>query len=223
MTLCIADVLSSDDVRHLRDLFDRVDAVDGKTTAGWHARLVKSNSQLAASDDVTAARERVRECVRANAVFSAACLPAHFGPMLFSRYETGMEYGPHVDDALMGGGDHRMRSDISFTVFLNDPDAYDGGELVVESTGGEQSYKLAAGSMIAYPSTTLHHVAPVTRGVRLVAASWCQSHVRSPDKREILFDLDTARRTLFANQGKTREFDLLSKSYANLLRLWAET
>lgn len=222
MILCIADVLTAEEIETLRALFASADAVDGKTTAGWHARLVKNNSQLAPGPEVEDARSRLRESLRANDVFAAACLPARFGPVLFSRYATGMDYGKHVDDALMGRGAARMRSDISFTIFLSDPDSYDGGELVTETTGGEQSYKLAAGSLVAYPSTTLHHVAPVTKGERLVVASWCQSHVRSPERREILFDLDTARRSLFAARGKTHEFDLLSKSYANLLRLWAE-
>jgi PKHD-type hydroxylase len=129
-----------------------------------------------------------------------------------------MEYGSHVDDAVMGSTDP-IRSDVSFTLFLNPPDAYDGGELVIESTAGEQAFKLPAGGLVLYPSSTLHRVVPVTR---LAAVSWVQSQIRDPGCREILFDLDTARRTLFEREGKSREFDLLSKSLANLLRLWAE-
>ena len=115
-----------------------------------------------------------------------------------------------------------IRSDLSFTLFLSPPDAYDGGELVIEGSAGEQAFKLPAGGLVLYPSSTLHRVAPVTRGERLAAVSWVQSQVRDPACREILFDLDTARRTLFQREGKSREFDLLSKSLANLLRLWAE-
>ena len=119
----------------------------------------------------------------------------------------------------MGG----IRTDVSFTLFLGDPASYDGGELVMEGTGGEQAYKLDAGSMILYPSGALHRVEPVTRGARLAAVGWAQSLVRDPGKREILFDLDTARRAIFRQQGKTAEFDLISKSTANLMRLWAES
>lgn len=222
MILCIADVIDAGHVAALRDLYARGAFQDGGSTAGWHARLVKKNSQMTPSAQADAAREKLRQTIAGHAVFAAACHAARFGPMLFSRYESGMEYGAHVDDALMGRGQARMRSDISFTVFLSDPADYDGGELVIENTGAAQSYKLPAGSMICYPSTTLHRVAPVTRGERLVAVSWVQSHVRSPNHREILFDLDTARRTIFKASGKTREFDLIAKSYANLLRLWAD-
>lgn len=111
---------------------------------------------------------------------------------------------------------------MSFTVFLSDPAQYDGGELVLETAGGEQGFKLAAGDIVLYPSTMLHRVMPVTRGTRLVAVGWVQSLVRRADERELLFDLDTARRLLFQREGKSREFDLLSKCAANLLRLWAE-
>ena len=129
-----------------------------------------------------------------------------------------MEYGSHVDDALMNG----IRTDVSFTLFLSDPDSYDGGALVIESSGGEDDIKLPAGSLVAYPSTTLHRVQPVTKGARLAAVGWARSFIRDPARRELLFDLDTARQSLFAREGKTAEFDLLSKSTANLLRMWAE-
>jgi PKHD-type hydroxylase len=115
-----------------------------------------------------------------------------------------------------------LRSDVSFTLFLSPPSTYEGGELVIESTDAEQAYKLEAGSVIIYPSSTLHRVEPVTEGVRLVAVAWVQSLVREPSDREILFDLDTTRRAIFTKQGKTIEFDLISKSHANLLRKWAE-
>ena len=137
---------------------------------------------------------------------------------MFSAYEPGMRYGSHVDDALMQG----MRTDVSFTLFLSDPDSYDGGELVIESASGEDAMKLPAGSLVAYPSTALHHVAAVTRGTRLAAVGWARSYVRDGAQREMLFDLDTARRQIFAEGGKTPEYDLVSKSLANLLRMWVE-
>lgn len=129
-----------------------------------------------------------------------------------------MEYGAHVDDALMNG----IRSDVSFTLFLSDPATYEGGELVIETSSGEDDIKLPAGSMIAYPSSSLHRVAPVTRGTRLAAVGWARSLIRDAGRRELLFDLDTARQSLFAREGKTAEFDLLSKTSANLLRMWVE-
>ncbi|MEO1351076.1 MAG: Fe2+-dependent dioxygenase [Cyanobacteria bacterium J06635_15] len=128
----------------------------------------------------------------------------------------------HVIPALMNRQTQVMRSDISFTLFLNSPDAYQGGELIIDSAQGEQDYKLPAGAMIVYPSSTLHRVETVTAGMRLAAVSWVQSLVRDPQNREILFDLDTARQSLFEQHGKTQEFDLLSKTHANLLRKWAD-
>jgi PKHD-type hydroxylase len=129
-----------------------------------------------------------------------------------------MHYGRHVDDALMDG----MRTDVAFTLFLSDPNSYDGGELTIESAAGEEAFKLDAGALVAYSATSLHRVADVTRGARLAAVGWARSFVRDPARRELLFDLDSARRQLFAREGKSAEFDLISKSFANLLRMWAE-
>ncbi len=138
--------------------------------------------------------------------------------LMFSRYEPGMRYGLHVDDAIMGG----MRSDVAFTLFLSEPESYDGGELMIDSAAGEDAIKLAPGALVAYPATSLHRVAEVTRGARLAAVGWARSFVRDAAQRELLFDLDTARRTLFAQHGPSREFELMSKSLTNLLRMWAE-
>jgi PKHD-type hydroxylase len=223
MIVCIANVLDSGQLQEVRALLGEGAYVDGRQTAGWHARLVKHNKQLAAGDAAARAGEIVHKALMDHEVFRAAVQPRHLRAMLFSRYEPGMDYGAHVDDALMGRAGERMRSDVSMTVFLSDAASYDGGELVMETTGGEQSYKLDAGAAVVYPSNTLHRVAPVTQGVREVAVSWAQSLVRGAEQREILFDLDTARRSLFQREGKSREFDLLSKSHANLLRMWAET
>jgi len=115
-----------------------------------------------------------------------------------------------------------MRTDVSFTLFLSEPESYDGGELVIESASGEDAVKLEPGNLVAYPSTALHHVAPVTRGERLAAVGWARSFVRDAARRELLFDLDTARRAMFTREGKSAEYDLLSKSLANLLRMWVE-
>ena len=194
--------------------------VDGLMTAGWASRLVKKNEQLAAGPGAQAAQKRVIDALAANAVFSTAVMPQRIGPPLFARYTPGMSFGAHVDNAVMGA-DH-LRTDVSVTVFLAEPDTYDGGELVIDTASGEESYKLPAGSAVIYPSTTLHRVAEVTRGTREVAVTWAQSLVRSAERRELLFDLERARRALFERDGKTAEFDLLHKVASNLRRMWVE-
>lgn len=222
MILCIANVLTPEELATLTAQLDKADFVDGKATAGWHARLVKHNQQL---DRNAAVAEELKGLVmgalQRNSLFQMAVRPKIIRPPLFSRYQVGMSYGSHVDNALMGD-QPLMRSDVSMTLFISPLSDYDGGELVVETPQGEQEFKLEAGSLVLYPSTTLHRVEPVTRGVRLVAVSWIQSLVRDAHEREILFDLDTARQVLFEKSGKTLEFDLISKSHANLLRKWVE-
>lgn len=222
MILVIENILTSEELKIIGDRIAVTDFVDGKTTAGWHAREVKHNAQL--SRKATYAQELkdlVKSALKRHPLFQIAAQPKTVHSMLFSRYEVGMSYGRHVDNALMGSGEF-FRSDISLTVFLSSPSSYEGGELTIENIEGERTFKLEAGSAVIYPSSTLHRVEPVTEGVRLVAVAWVQSLVRDPNKREILFDLDAARRSLFNKEGKTAEFDLITKSYANLLRLWAE-
>lgn len=220
MILAIADVIPAADLAHIHTLLTSATFVDGASTAGWSARLVKQNEQ-AQGGSARHASEIITTALRANDAFHAAVLPQALRPILFSRYGSGMSYGTHVDNAIMVDAD-LVRSDVSITVFLSPPRDYDGGELVIEDSGGERMYKLDAGSVIVYPSTTLHRVEPVTRGTRLVGVSWVQSMVRSAEDREVLYDLDAVRRALFRQTGKSRDFDLLTKSYTNLLRKWAE-
>jgi PKHD-type hydroxylase len=222
----IAGVLDAETLARLRALLGAARFEDGRRTAGWHAREVKANEQAAAGDPaVREAGAMVSAALLANPVFRAAALPRRLRPVIFARYPGEGAYGAHTDDALMGlsepGGP--MRADVSVTVFLADPGAYGGGELVIEGTGGEAAYKLEAGCALAYPATTLHRVAPVTGGERLVAVTWAQSLVRDPAAREVLFDLDTARRGVFAEGGNSDTFRLLAKTHTNLLRRWAET
>ena len=222
MIFSIDNVLTLEELQFIVDSLEQADFVDGKATAGWYAKLVKYNMQL--QREATYAsdlRELVKTALKRNVLFQSAVQPKIIHSMLFSRYEKGMSYGRHVDNALMGNQEF-LRSDVSFTLFLSLPSTYEGGELVIECSDRDRTYKLEAGSMIVYPSSTLHQVEPVIAGVRLAAVGWVQSLVRDPNEREILFDLDTARRSIFAKEGKTIEFDLISKSYANLLRKWAE-
>jgi PKHD-type hydroxylase len=217
MIVEVENVLTTEELESILSTLAKAEFIDGKATAGWHAKQVKQNLQMQRSAPEAAdLRKQVELALKRHPLFNAVARPRKIHSILFSRYEPGMSYGSHVDNALMG----QWRSDISFTLFLGT--AYQGGELVIEHSDGERSYKLGAGDAIAYPSSTLHRVEPVTEGTRLVAVGWVQSMIRDPQKRELLFDLDTARRALFAREGKTIEFDLISKSHANLLRQWAD-
>ena len=219
MQIVIGNVLSAEEVEIAVATLARARFVDGRATAGFAARTVKNNRQAEGSDrSLETIRKLIAERILGNEVFRLAVRPKALSPLLFSRYEKGMHYGSHVDDALMGG----MRTDVAFTLFLSDPKRYGGGELTIESASGEEAFKLDAGSLVAYPATSLHHVADVTRGARLAAVGWARSFIRDPARRELLFDLDTARRQMFARDGKSAEFDLVSKSLANLLRMWVE-
>jgi len=218
MQIVIGAVLSADEIALVRETLAQARFEDGRATAGFAARLVKNNEQATADRRIETIRKLAEERILANDVFDMAVRPKTLTAVMFSRYESGMQYGSHVDDALMQG----TRTDVSFTLFLSEPDSYDGGELVIETASGEDAVKLGAGSLVAYPSTTLHHVAPITRGVRLAAVGWARSYIRDAAQREMLFDLDTARSALFAREGKSAEYDLVSKSLANLMRMWVE-
>jgi PKHD-type hydroxylase len=218
MILSIANVISEADVAAVRAGLADATFADGAATAGWSARLVKSNEQASDGPDIDGLRTFIEARLIAHSVFALATRPKAIVGPLFSRYRPGHAYGLHVDNALIDG----VRTDVSFTLFLSDPEAYDGGDLVIDQPSGEENFKLPAGSLVAYPATTLHRVAPVTRGERLAAAGWVRSHLRDPAHRELLFDLETARRRLFEREGKTAEGDLLAKCAANLMRLWCE-
>jgi len=218
MIVAIADVLSPADVATIRAGLARATFVDGKATAGWSAGLVKSNLQANDSELVEHLRALLETRLIEHPVFVLATRPKAIVGPLFSRYQPGHAYGSHVDDAVIGGS----RTDVSFTAFLTDPQSYEGGELILDTASGEESFKLRSGSVVTYPATTLHRVAPVTRGERLVGAGWVRSYVRNSTQRELLFDLETARRGLFDREGKTPEGDLLGKCAANLMRLWCD-
>lgn len=221
MIFSINHTLEPDELAEIKQVLDRAEFVDGKLTAGWHAKLVKNNQQLKAGTQ-QALKTKIRTALANNALFNSAVRPKLIHSILFSRYDAGMSYDTHADNALMRVGSNFCRSDVSFTLFLNSPQDYEGGELVIEGVQEEQDYKLDAGAAIIYPSNTLHRVNRVIKGRRLVAVGWVQSLIRDAGEREILFDLETARRAIFAKSGKTAEFDLVSKSIANLLRKWAE-
>ncbi|GBF82154.1 Fe2+-dependent dioxygenase [Aphanothece sacrum] len=222
MILTIDSLLTLPELKELTESLSQAEFVDGKITAGWHAKLVKHNTQLdKQAPQVQKLQNLVIMALERNLLISIAVRPKKIHSLRFSRYDIGMSYGTHTDNALMGGGEF-LRSDVSFTLFLSSPNNYSGGELIIEQSQGEVSYKLEAGSIILYPSSFLHRVEPVTEGTRLVVVGWIESLVRDEYKREILFDLDTVRRSIFAKEGKSIEFDLLCKTHANLLRQWVD-
>ncbi len=190
----------------------------GAETAGRYAKDVKNNWQL--DQDQPAFAELaavVTTALRDNPLFRAIAIPLQIHSLLFSRCGVGEGYGRHVDNPFMPGG----RTDLSFTLFLTAPESYGGGALTLEFPHGEQAVKLPAGSAIVYPSSYLHRVQPVTTGVRYVAVGWVQSAVRSPEQRELLFELETACKALAASHGRSDALDLLYRCQANLLRMWA--
>lgn len=192
---------------------------DGRKTAGKTARVVKHNLQAdPKASAVIGARKKIEQVLRNNDIVRQAAMPEKFAKIMFSRYEPGMNYGAHIDDAIIAG----TRTDLSFTLFLSDPASYDGGELVLQKSDGEDAVKLPAGALFLYPSNTVHYVAPVTSGVRLAAVGWIKSRVRLLEHREILFDLTTALAQLpDSAENQALRLSLL-KVKNNLLRLWAD-
>jgi len=227
MITAIPDFLSEEDSARIASDLMAANFADGLASAGWHAREVKKNLQLVAGMPGYEQPDKVvRGAIVRSAILQMAVRPRFLHPIVFNRYDETMAYGRHVDDAVMavpGGSPGQMRTDVSFTLFLSGPDSYGGGELVIDSGGVEHGFKPPRGTLIAYPSNTLHRVEPVTNGTRLAAIGWIQSEVRAAEHRAILFDLDMARRAVFARDGKSATFDLLSKSHSNLLRLWVES
>jgi PKHD-type hydroxylase len=225
MIVQIPDVLSAEQVRDMRVRLQVADWVDGLATAGHQGARVKRNRQLAEGSPL--ARELgdiVLAALERHPLFISAVLPARVYPPLFNRYEGGEHFGNHVDNALrlMPGSAERLRTDVSATLFLSDPDDYDGGELLIDDTYGAHSVKLPAGHLIVYPSGSLHRVEPVTRGARLACFFWAQSMVRDVGQRTLLLDLDTAIQRLAQTDADEAARLQLTGCYHNLLRLWAQ-
>ena len=225
MLLQVPDVLTAEQVAKARQILDQAEWIDGKVTAGHQSSRTKDNLQL--PEDSPAARElgqMVLAALQRNPLFISAALPLQVFPPLFNRYSGGQSFGTHVDNAIrqVPGTPHRIRTDLSATLFFVNPDEYDGGELVVEDTYGVHSVKLPAGHLVLYPSTSLHHVRPVTRGARVCSFFWIQSMIRSDGDRTLLFDLDTAIQRITHDQPDHPAAVQLTGLYHNLLRRWAE-
>ena len=229
MLIQIPYVLTPEQVAHGRALLDAADWIDGKVTAGHQSAKAKDNLQLAEGSPV--ARELGDMIVAAlgiNPLFLSAALPLRVFPPLFNRYAGGQSFGTHVDNAVrqVPGTPHRIRTDLSATLFFAAPDEYDGGELCIEDTYGVQRVKLPPGHMVLYPSTSLHHVTPVSRGARICSFFWLQSMIRDDTRRSLLFDLDLSiqrlSRDLPEHESVAQSTVQLTGVYHNLLRQWAE-
>ncbi|MEZ0231628.1 MAG: Fe2+-dependent dioxygenase [Methylophilaceae bacterium] len=227
MLIEIPNVLSKVQVAECRQLMDSAEWVDGNVTSGYQSALAKNNMQLPEGSPVARQiGDLIQDVLGASPLFISAALPLKVFPPLFNRYEGGQAFGTHVDNAIrhLRGTNFRLRSDLSATLFFSEPDEYDGGELTIEDTFGEQKVKLSAGSMVLYPSSSLHHVTPVTRGSRVSSFFWMQSMVRDDGQRTLLFQLDTAIQKLTADRGaKDLEVISLTGVYHNLLRRWADS
>lgn len=229
MLITIPDVLSSDQVAHARKLLDAAEWIDGKVTAGTQSARVKDNMQI--PEGSPAAREigeMILAALSKNPVFLAAALPSRIFPPLFNRYSGGQSFGTHVDNAIrqFPNAPVRIRTDLSATLFFAGQDEYDGGELCIEDTYGVKKVKLPPGHLVLYPSTSLHHVTPVTRGTRICSFFWLQSMIRDDGHRSLLFDLDLAIQRLghelAGNPVAEKTAVQITGVYHNLLRQWAE-
>jgi PKHD-type hydroxylase len=225
MLIQIPDVLTAEQVAQCRQILDAADWVDGRVTAGFQSARTKNNMQL--PEDHPAA-EQLRNLILAslerNSLFMAAALPSKVFPPLFNRYEGGQSFGNHVDNAIrqVRGTSHRIRTDLSATLFLAAPSEYEGGELIIEDTYGVHTVKLPIGHMILYPASSLHHVRPVTHGARLASFFWIQSMVRDDGQRTLLFDLDMGIQSVTQQMPDHPSTVQLTGVYHNLLRRWAE-
>jgi PKHD-type hydroxylase len=226
MLICVPDVLSKAEVAEFRAVMDDAAWEDGRSTAGAQSAMVKNNEQLPPNGETSRKLgERVIKALTANPLFIAAAIPRHIFPPLFNRYGVGQHFGVHVDNAVRG--DHltgmRIRTDLSVTLFLSEPEEYDDGELVVEDYYGSHEVKLPAGHLVLYPATSLHTVTPITRGARVASFFWLQSMVRDTHARSMIFDLDSAIQGLVERLGRNdSQVVKLTGLYHNLIRYWAE-
>ncbi len=225
MLLPIPDVLTAEQVTQCRQMLEQAEWADGRITAGHQSARAKDNQQL--PEDTVVAKQLgdlILAALERNLLFMAAALPLKVFPPLFNRYESGQAFGTHIDNAIrqVPGTPHRVRTDLSATLFFTPPEEYDGGELLVDDTYGLHNIKLPAGHLILYPSSSLHHVRPVTRGARIASFFWIQSMVRDDGKRTLLFDLDMAIQRVGSDQPDNPSIVQLTGIYHNLLRRWAD-
>lgn len=218
----IKGLLDQDQLATVHRLIAAGSFQDGRGSAGMAARRVKHNDELALDPaQMSNLNNLVMGQLVQHPVYRSAAMPLKIAAPYYARYTTGMSYGDHVDDPIMGQGSELYRSDVSVTIFLNSPEDYDGGELVIQTAFGAQQVKLPAGEAVIYPSSSLHRVAEVSRGERLVAVSWIQSLVPEPDKRALLHEMNLARETLLQEQPDAEATAQVNHAYINLVRMWS--
>lgn len=223
MLITIDNILDDARLNTVHKLLENARFVDGKLSAGLTAKKVKHNEEVAQDDErLQQLNSIVMGSLVSHPVYQSAVLPLRVATPFYARYSGGMTYGDHVDDPVMGPMQQRYRSDVSTTIFLNNPDQYEGGELVINTSFGQQKLKLPAGQAVIYPSSSLHHVAEVTDGQRIVAVTWAQSMVRDPARRELLHELNQARDALLKADSESMEAKKVDVSYVNLVRMWAD-
>ena len=222
MLLRIPNILKNDEITLARSWLAEARFVDGRLSAGAAAKRVKNNQEL---DSATRQIEQLNNLVMGNLTrhpaYLSGALPLHVASPFYARYQPGMAYGNHLDDPIMGTDGVRYRSDIAITVFLNAPEDYDGGELVIQTAFGSQAVKLPAGDGVLYPAGSIHQVSAVTRGERLVAVTWVQSLVREPERRELLYSLNLAREKMLHSAPDAPESAQVNAAYLNLIRMWS--
>jgi len=223
MLLVVSGVLKPDELALARSWLADAPFVDGKLSAGAAARRVKENQELdRGAGELERLDRLVMGALARHPMYRNGALPLHAASPLYARYRPGMTYGEHLDDPIMGTDGVLYRSDVAVTVFLNAPEEYDGGELVIRTAAGEQEVKGAGGDAVLYPASTIHHVSPVTRGERLVAVTWVQSLVRDPARRELLYGLNLAREKLLRSAPEAEETAQVNAAYLNLIRMWSD-
>ncbi len=222
MLLRIKHLIPSDKLTIVREILDSADFIDGRLSAGKEAVRVKNNEELPQDHPkMTTLNNIVMGQLVNHPIYKYGVLPHRVAAPFYARYTAGKQYGLHVDDPIMGVGDS-YRTDVSITVFLNDPDEYEGGELTIASQYGEVMNKLPAGDAILYPSGSLHQIQPITKGTRLVAVTWAQSMIRDTEQRELLYTLSQARDEMIKKEPNSPATQKISTSYINLIRMWAE-
>ena len=225
MLIRIPEVLPKSRVAHLRGVIDSGEWVDGNITSGAQSAQAKKNEQLAGnSPQAQQAGHVILDALQTNPLFISAALPHKVYPPLFNRYQGGQNFGNHVDNSIrpLPGSDFRIRTDLSATLFLAEPDTYDGGELIIDDTYGSHTVKLDAGDMVLYPSSSLHRVTPVTRGARVASFFWLQSMIRDDGQRTLLFEMDTSIQNLATSNPDHPSVVQLTGVYHNLVRRWAD-
>jgi PKHD-type hydroxylase len=222
MLVHINHILGISELNKIQELLKHAEFRDGRLSAGLAAQQVKNNLEVADESIITSLNNIVMNNLVRHPEYQHAALPHRIAEPFYARYETGMEYGEHIDDPVMGIGNERYRSDLAMTIFLNSPEKYEGGELVIQTPYGEQCIKSNAGDAVLYPATTRHHVAKVTKGERFVAVTWVQSLIRSNEKRDLLYQLSKTRKKMLRKDPDSEDTKCIDNTYVNLVRMWSE-